>query len=121
MGKKEEEAILKKINPDFKKLNATELSELIKKLKYSEQKVFRASTGKKTQLTLEAEELLQQGRTVQALQLLEMALDLGYFGNEYTYGVLGDVYLKRGEREKALEMYKKSGSYDSLKKAKKLE
>jgi tetratricopeptide (TPR) repeat protein len=121
MGKNEEEEILKKHVPDFKKLNALELSDAIKKLKYSDQKVFRTSTGRKTQLTMEAEELLQQGRAVQALQMLEMALGLGYFGNEYTYGVLGDVYLKKGNREKALEMYRKSGSYDSLKKAGKLE
>ncbi|NOZ76770.1 MAG: tetratricopeptide repeat protein [Euryarchaeota archaeon] len=117
----EEEEILEKHVPGYSELTAWELSEAIKKLDHGLQKVFRASTGRKTQLTMEAEELLRQGRTVQALQLLEMALGLGYFGNEYTYGVLGDVYLKKGDRKKALEMYQKSGSYDSLKKAKNLE
>jgi len=58
---------------------------------------------------------------LQAIETLDFAISRGYFGNEYLYGLLGDAYYERGDRKKALELYVKSGSIDSLKKAKKLE
>jgi predicted negative regulator of RcsB-dependent stress response len=53
--------------------------------------------------------------------MLNYVISAGSYGNEYPLGLLGDIYLQRGDKKKALEMYKKSGTIDSLKKAKKLE
>lgn len=73
------------------------------------------------QLGSEAELLIQQGRLLQAAEMLEFAIPRGYFGSEYLYGLLGDVYHRRGNIKKALKTYKKSGTIDSLKKVKQLE
>lgn len=122
MSKKEEAEILKKHDPNFKKFTASEISELVKdKVSTADKKVFMKSTGPMTQMAQEAEEFVQANQTFRAIQMLERALTMSYFGTEYPYGVLGDAYLKKGDREKAYEMYMKSGSYDSLKKAKGLE
>ncbi len=116
MSRAGEEKILEKLSKDFKKLNTTELSALIKKAPISIQRELEKPYHEKMRITNEAEELLSQGRIVKAIDILNWAITLGYFGNEYPYGTLGDAYLKQNNREKALKMYKKSGSIDSLKK-----
>ena len=118
MGLLEEEKELEKLSKDFKKLNAAQLSELIKKAPEKKRSVFEGSYQEKMRLSTQAEELLKQGRVNQAFELLNHAVLLGYFGNEYPYGLLGDAYMKRSNRVKALEMYRKSGSIDSMKKIK---
>ncbi len=120
MGIADEEKELVRLSKDFKKLNAAELSDLIKKAPYKTQQLFERPYKEKMRLSMQAEELLRQGRVYQAMDLLKEALSLGYYGNEYPYGLLGDAYMKRGDREKAFEMYKKSGSIDSMKKIKTL-
>jgi tetratricopeptide (TPR) repeat protein len=118
MGILEEEKMLEKRVKDFKSLNSAELSDLIKKMPHAKQKIFEKSYPEKMRFATQAEELLGEGRTNKALDLLNRAISLGYFGNEYAYGLLGDAYMKRNDRTKALEMYRKSGSFDSLKKIK---
>ncbi len=118
---KEQEKILKRLDPDFKKLNAKEISDLItQKASRDEMKIFKSMYKESMRLATDSELLIQTGRFVQATEMLEFAISRGYFGNEYLYGLLGDVYHKRGDVKKAKEMYIKSGSIDSLKKAKKL-
>jgi Flp pilus assembly protein TadD len=118
MGIAEEEKLLEKRFKDFKSLSSAELSDLIKKMPLAKQMLFEKPYREKMRFATQAEDLLGQGRTNQATELLNRAISLGYFGNEYAYGLLGDVYLKRGDRVKAREMYQKSGSVDSLKKIK---
>jgi tetratricopeptide (TPR) repeat protein len=119
---KEQEKILERLDPDFKKLNARDISDLIsKKAGKDEMKTFKSMYKESMRLATDSELLLQTGRFVQAAEMLEFAISRGYFGNEYLYGLLGDVYQKRGDVKKALEMYVKSGSIDSLSKAGKLE
>ncbi len=84
-------------------------------------KIFKSVYQESMRLASDAEQLIQQGRFLQAVEPLEFAISRGYFGNEYLYGLLGDAYYGRGNREKAMEIYAKSGSIDSLKKAKTLE
>jgi tetratricopeptide (TPR) repeat protein len=114
----EEEKFLEKMSKKFKQLNSAELSDLVKKAPYKTQRLFERPYKEKMRLSMRAEELLGKGRVNQAGELLNNAVSLGYFGNEYPYGLLGDAYMKRGDRVKALEMYQKSGSTDSLKKIK---
>ncbi len=110
------------MDPNFKKLNAAEISDLInKKASRDEMKIFKSVYPESMRLANDAEQLIQGGRFLQAIETLEFAISRGYFGNEYLYGLLGDAYYERGDRKKALEIYVKSGSIDSLKKAKKLE
>jgi tetratricopeptide (TPR) repeat protein len=116
----EEEKFLEKMSKKFKQLNSAELSDLIKKAPYKTQTLFERPYKEKMRLSMQAEELLGKGRVNQAVGILNNAVSLGYFGNEYPYGLLGDAYMKRGNRAKALEMYRKSGSTDSLKKIKTL-
>jgi|GEM_PF-1591218 len=111
----EERKILEKRRIDYRLLNAVELTDLIKKMPFSKQKIFEKPYPEKMRFATQAEELLGQGRVNQAKDLLDRAISLGYYGNEYAYGLMGDVYLKRGDRAAALEMYRKSGSIDSLK------
>ncbi|MFQ5975736.1 MAG: hypothetical protein ACE5J5_05440 [Candidatus Hydrothermarchaeales archaeon] len=116
MTRAEEEEILDKFNPDWRSLNAFELSELItKKVKHKEQEIFTKAFRNKAPRIHEAEEYVRVGRIGKALEVLNYALSRGHYGNEAVYGLLGDVYLKKGDKEKAIEMYKKSGSIDSLK------
>jgi Flp pilus assembly protein TadD len=116
----EEEKFLEKMSKKFKQLNSAELSDLIKKAPYKTQTLFERPYKEKMRLSIQAEELLGKGRVNQAVEILNNAVSLGYFGNEYPYGLLGDAYMKRGDRAKAHEMYRKSGSTDSLKKIKTL-
>ncbi|MEE8400665.1 MAG: hypothetical protein V3R86_00720 [Candidatus Hydrothermarchaeaceae archaeon] len=110
------------MNPNFKKLCADDVSKLInKKASIKELKIFKSTYKESRELASEAELLIQQGRLLKAAEMLEFAIPRGYFGSECLYGLLGDVYHKRGDIKKALEMYKKSGTIDSLKKAKQLE
>ncbi len=118
MSKIDEKKILEKRRADFNSLSASDLSDLIKKMPLSKQKIFEKPYPEKMRFAIHAEELLGQGRTNQAKELLDRAISLGYYGNEYPYGLMGDIYLKRGDRATALEMYQKSGSIDSLKKIK---
>jgi tetratricopeptide (TPR) repeat protein len=118
MGISEEKKLLEKRVKDFKSLNSAELSDLIKKMPLKKRTFFEKPYQEKMRYATQAEDLLGQGRTNQALDLLDRAISLGYFGNEYAYGLIGDAYLKRGDRVMALEMYQKSGSTDSLKKIK---
>lgn len=118
MSTTDEEKLLEKRVKDFKSLSSAEISDLIKKMPLSKQKIFEKPYQEKMRFATQAEDLLGQGRTNQAKELLDRAISLGYYGNEYPYGLMGDVYLKRGDRAMALEMYQKSGSIDSLKKIK---
>ena len=118
MSKIEEKKILEKRRADFNSLSASDLSDLIKKLPSKKRALFEKPYSEKMRFAVQAEELLGQGRTNQAKELLDRAISLGYYGNEYAYGLMGDIYLKRGDRAMALEMYQKSGSIDSLKKIK---
>ncbi|MEE8167724.1 MAG: hypothetical protein V3T58_02485 [Candidatus Hydrothermarchaeales archaeon] len=115
MDKAEEEKVLEKLSRNFKELNATELSTLIKRAPAEVRRQLEKPYREKMRISTEAEELLNEGRVCKAMELLNYAIPLGYFGNEYSYGVLGDAYMKQDDRTKALEMYKKSGSIDSLK------
>jgi tetratricopeptide (TPR) repeat protein len=114
----DEEKLLEKRGKDFKSLSSAQLSDLIKKMPVTKQMLFEKPYREKMRVAIQAEELLGEGRINHAQDLLNRAISLGYFGNEYAYGLLGDVYLKRGDRAAALEMYQKSGSTDSLKKIK---
>ncbi len=118
MGILEEEKLLEKRFKDFKSLNSSEITELVKKMPEKKQQPFEKPYQEKMRLSMQAEELIGQRRTNQAIGLLNQAISLGYFGNEYPYGLLGDAYMIRGDRTKASEMYQKSGSIDSLKKIK---
>lgn len=118
MGIAEEEKLLEKLSKDFRKMNATELSKMIKMAPAEQRALLEKPYREKMRLATQAEEFLKQGRLNQALEMLNHAMSLGHFGNEYPYGLLGDIYIKRGEKAKAYEMYNKSGSIDSLKKIK---
>jgi tetratricopeptide (TPR) repeat protein len=121
MSIKNEERILRKVIPEFKKLSAAELSsEIIAGLSPQEQKPFMEANRKRRRYCLEAEEELRRGRAKHALELLEYGLGMSYYGREYSYGLMGDAYRKLGDLEKAEEMYRKSGSHDSLKKLQQL-
>jgi len=116
MALAEEEKILDKLNKDWRSLSAFELSELIKKkAKRKEEEIFTKAYGSKASRIIEAEEFLASGRIVKAFEILNYALTRGYYGNEAVYGLLGDVSLRKGDKEKAIEFYKKSGSIDSQK------
>lgn len=118
----EEEEILDKIDPKWRTLNAFELSDMIKKkVKRKEQEIFTTALSNKTFRIVEAEEYVGTGRVGKAMEVLNYALTRGHFGNEAIYGLLGDIWLRRDNKEKAIEMYKKSGSIDSLKVVKKIE
>jgi len=116
LSRVEEKEILQNLSKDFKQLNATELSALIKKAPLDARRKLEKPYHKKMRFATQAEDLINEGRVIKAIELLNYAIPLGYFGNEYPYGLLGDAYYKQDDREKALEMYKKSGSIDSLKK-----
>jgi|Deesub1362A_J573_1020465.scaffolds.fasta_scaffold00023_78 tetratricopeptide (TPR) repeat protein len=117
-----EDEILRRLEPNYEDLTANEITDLIKKKATSEERAFlERKKEEKMRLAIQAEELIKQGRLNRALEMLNFALSLGTYGNEYPLGLLGDLYLKRGDKKKALEMYKKSGTIDSLKKARKLE
>ncbi len=121
MALAEEEKILDKLSKDWRSLNAFELSELIKKkAKRKEEEIFTKAYRSKASRILEAEESLASGRIVKAVEILNYALTRGYYGNEAVYGLLGDVSLRKGDKEKAILMYKKSGSIDSLKNLKRI-
>jgi tetratricopeptide (TPR) repeat protein len=121
MGIKEEEEILRKAIPDYEELSAAELSrQIILKVSPQEQRKFMEANRRRMRYCVEAEEELRRGRVKHAMELLEYALSMGYYGREYPYGLLGDAYQKMGDVAKALEMYKKSGSHDSLRKARQL-
>lgn len=122
MSLKEEEKILERLDANWKNLNAAELDKLIQgKASTQELEIFRKPYREKMPLCQRAEDFVRAGRLNQAIEILNHALSTGYFGNEYAYGLLGDVHLKRREKAKALDMYRKSGSLESLKKARKLE
>jgi tetratricopeptide (TPR) repeat protein len=121
MAIKDEEEILKNLDPKFENLSAAEVSSLIqKKAKPEERSLFEKRNREKMRLCMQAEGLIQEGRLNQAIEMLNFVISSGYFGNEYPYGLLGDAYFKKGDKKTALEMYTKSGSIDSLKKAKKI-
>lgn len=120
MSKAEEIKILERMSKNFRDLDSAELSKRIKKLPLQKRRIFEKPYQEKMRLAMQAEELLKEGRAHQAIGLLENALSLGFFGNEYPYGLLGDAYIKRGDRSIAREMYTKSGSTDSKKKIKTL-
>lgn len=121
MGIKDEERILRKAIPEFEKMSAAELSsEIIARLSPSEQKPFLEANRKRMRYCMEAETELKRGRAKHALEILEYVLNMSYYGREYLYGLMGDAYQKLGDIEKAIEMYKKSGSHDSLKKLRQL-
>ncbi len=122
MPLKDEEKILQRLGANYKAMSAAELDKLIQgKASTQELEIFRKPYREKMPLCQRAEEFIRAGRLNQAVEILNHALSTGYFGNEYAYGLLGDVHLKRGEKAKALELYRKSGSLESLKKARKLE
>ncbi len=118
MSLSDEKKILERMNKNFRGLNATELSALIKKLPTEEQAIFTKTYHDKMPLCVRAEEYIKSGRVNQAIEMLNHAVSRGYYGNEYAYGLFGDAYLKKGETKRAIEFYKKSGSIDSLKKIK---
>ncbi len=119
MGLLDEEKILEKLDSNFRKLSALELSKLIQnKATAQELELFKRKYREKMPLCQRAEEFIKAGRLSQAFEILNHALSMSYFGNEYAYGLLGDVYLKRGDVAKAVETYRKSGSIDSIKKIK---
>ncbi len=118
MGKADEEKELEKMSKNFRQLNSAEVTDMISRLPDKKKQPFEGPYQEKMRLSMQAEELIGEGRANQAIGILNHAVSLGYFGNEYPYGLLGDAYMKRGDRPKALEMYRKSGSTDSLKKIK---
>lgn len=121
MGISDEEKILKKAIPGYRELSASELSsEIIAKLSLQDQKPFIEANRKRMRYCLEAEEELRRGRAKHALELLEYAVGMSYYGREYPYGLMGDAYSKLGNKQKAAEMYVKSGSHDSLRKLRQL-
>ncbi len=100
MGIADEEKELVRLSKDFKKLNAAELSDLIKKAPYKTQQLFERPYKEKMRLSMQAEELLRQGRVYQAMDLLKEALSLGYYGNEYPYGLLPGRRLYEARRQR---------------------
>ncbi len=115
----EEEKILLKAIPGYEKLSAAELSsKIIEKLGPQEIKPFLENNRKLMSYCLQAEEALRQRRAKHALELLEHALKMSYYGREYLYGLMGDAYMRLGDGRRAADMYSKSGSHDSLRKLK---
>jgi len=118
---KEEEKILRKAISNYNRLTATELtSQMIIKLKPQVRAKFMEANRRRMRYCLEAEENLNKGRAKQAIELLEYALPKAYYGNEYPLGLMGDAYMKKNDIKRALEFYDKSGSHDSLKKARQI-
>lgn len=121
MTLKDEEKILRKAIPSYDKLTAAELtSQMIIKLKPQVRAKLMGANRGRMRYCLEAEENLNKGRVTQAIDLLEYALPKAYYGSEYPLGLMGDAYLKKGDIKRALEFYDKSGSHDSLKKARQI-
>lgn len=120
MGLKDEEEILRKAVPNFKKLSAAEVSKEIIKLKPQVQGKFMEANRRRMEYCLEAEDAIKKGSVDRGIEILEYALSRAYYGNEYPLGLMGDAYLKKGDTKKALEYYDKSGSFDSLKKARQI-
>lgn len=119
MGKEEE--ILTRLDPNYRALNAAQLSDLVSKgLRGEELALFQKAYRDKMPICQRAEECLREGRVRQALELLNHILPKGHFGNEYPLGLLGDVYARMGDLERAKEFYLRSGSIDSLKKAREI-
>ena len=116
-----EEEVLARLDPNYRALNAAQLSDLISKgLRGEELALFQKTYRDKMPLSQRAEECMREGRLRQALELLNHSLLKGNFGNEYLLGLLGDVYAKMGDLARAEEFYLRSGSIDSLKKARNL-
>ncbi len=121
MTLKEEEKVLRKAIPSYDELSAAELtSQIIARVKPQIRAKFMEANRRRMRYCLEAEENLGKGRVKQAIELLEYALSMAYYGSEYPLGLMGDAYMKKGEVKKALEFYDKSGAYDSLKKARQI-
>jgi Flp pilus assembly protein TadD len=121
MKRGEEEAILEKLEPRFRELSAQELSQRIQGAPKREKEVLIRSYPKKLEHCRQAETALAEGNLRKTEELLQWALSLGRYGNELPYGLLGDLYLRRGDEGKAKEYYRKSGSLDALKKLRNLE
>jgi tetratricopeptide (TPR) repeat protein len=121
MTPKQEKELLKKYGIDLEKLSAEEVTQLLKKHASREElEELKKKYGKKMSYCTQAEEAMRQGNLRRAEEMLDYALSLGIYGNEVVYNLLGDVYVKKGNREKAKEYYKKSGSIESLKKLRSL-
>lgn len=120
MGLKDEEEILRKAVPNFKKLSAAELSKEIIKLKPQVRGTFMEANRRRMEYCLEAEEAIKKGSVDRGIEILEHALSKAHYGGEYPYGLMGDAYFKKGDIKRALEFYDKSGSFDSLKKARQI-
>lgn len=117
MTPKQEKELLKKYGISVERLSAEEVTQLIKKkASPAELEEFKKKYPKKMNYCAQAEEAMGQGNLRRAEEMLEYALSLGVYGNEVIYNLLGDLYIKKGRRDKAMEYYRKSGSIDSLKK-----
>jgi len=117
MSPKQERELLERYGIDPERLSAEEVTQLLKKkATRQELEALRSRYARKMSYCAQAEQAMAQGNLRRAQELLEYALSLGVYGNEAVYNLLGDLYMRRGERERAAEFYRKSGSTDSLKK-----
>jgi|TARA_B100000315_G_C14544827_1_gene572703 tetratricopeptide (TPR) repeat protein len=121
MALKDEKKILEKKISNYKDLTAAQLtSEIVNRLKPQVLNKFMESNRQRMPYCLEAEKNLENGRSEEAIKLLDYALSKAHYGNEYLFGLLGDAYMKKDDIKKAFEYYEKSGSHDSLKKGEKI-
>ncbi|NOZ82974.1 MAG: tetratricopeptide repeat protein [Euryarchaeota archaeon] len=121
MTPRQERELLEKYGIDAEKLSAEEVTQLLRKRATKQElEALKKRYAKKMSYCAQAEQAMAQGNFRRAQELLEYALSLGIYGNEAVYNLLGDLYAKKGEKQKAAEYYRKSGSTDSLKKLRSL-
>lgn len=120
MSRKEEAEILKKVDQDFEQKDASAISDMVIKMKMKDQEVFKKRQSERLRLIAQAQELVDARRYPKAKDILNHVISLSYFENEAAYGLMGDIYAARDDKEKAAEFYKKSGSFISLQRLRKL-
>ncbi len=117
MTPKQERELLERYGIDAERLSAEQVTCMLRERATREElEALKKRYMRKMEYCAQAEQAMAQGNLRRAEELLEYALSLGVYGNEAVYNLLGDLWMKRGDREKASSYYRKSGSIESLKK-----